>query len=64
MRLDQKIIVHCTNTDKEAEAVILRIQKGSIDVSISNAIIKLHHKKPGFYIGNMHGLEFTTSIKI
>ena len=64
MRLDQKIIVNCTNTDKDAEAVIVRIQKGSIDVSISNAIVKLYLKRPGFYVGNMHGLEFTTSIKL
>ena len=64
MRIDQKIIVHCTDTNKEVQGKVVRIQKGSIDVMISDMLIKLYQKKPGFYVGNMHGLEFTSSIKL
>ena len=64
MRIDQKIIVHCTDTNKDVEGTVVRIQKGSIDVKISEMLIKLYQKKPGFYVGNMHGLEFTSLIKL
>ena len=64
MRIDQKILIHCTDTDKDAEGTILRIYKGSIDVKISDMIIKMHQQKSNLYVGSMHGLEFTALLKL
>ena len=62
MFLDQEVIVNCSNTNIDAKGKIIRVYKGGFDVLISNSIIKMRLKKGNLFVGNLHGLEFTSII--
>ena len=59
MRIDQEILIHCTDTEKDVKGKVIRLYRGGLDVAVQNAIIKLKLKKNNLYVGNLHGLEFT-----
>ena len=59
MRIDQEIIIHCTDTEKDVKGKVIRLYRGGLDVAVQNAIIKLKLKNNNLYVGNLHGLEFT-----
>ena len=59
MRIDQEILIHCTDTEKIVKGKVIRLFKGGLDVAVENAIIKMKLNKNNLYIGNFHGLEFT-----
>jgi hypothetical protein len=56
--LDQKVRVRCTDTDVEADGVIIRIRPDGFDVSLGELIIHLRKHKPGIYVGQQSGMEF------
>jgi len=56
--LDQKVRVRCTDTDVEADGVIIRIRPDGFDVSLGKLIIHLRKHKPGIYVGQQSGMEF------
>lgn len=58
LTLDQKVTVHCTDTDANAEGVIVRIRPEGFDVSLGELIIHLKKHKPGIYVGHQSGMEF------
>ena len=61
--LDARVHVTCTETDQVAPATIVRIQGNRIDVVLDQGggdiIIGMVMQKPGLYVGNQSGLEFT-----
>lgn len=59
MRLDDIVSVTCTDTDKTEQGKVVRLGRDRADIMIGPADIQFRMTKPGFYIGNMHGLEFT-----
>ncbi len=59
MRIDQEILVHCTDTEKNVKGKVIRLYRGGLDIAVENSIIKMKLKKNNLYIGNFHGLEFT-----
>ena len=64
LTLDQTVSLHCTDTGKDADAVIVRIQGNRVDVTLSGSdiLVSLHIQKPGLYVGSMSGLEFVMKI--
>jgi len=56
--LDQKVRVRCTDTDVEADGIIIRIRPDGFDVSLGELIIHLRKHKPGIYVGQQSGMEF------
>jgi len=56
--LDQKVRVRCTDTDVEADGMIIRIRPDGFDVSLGELIIHLRKHKPGIYVGQQSGMEF------
>ena len=56
--LDQKVVVHCTDTDVEASATIVRIRPDGFDVSLGTLMISLRKHRPGIYVGQQSGMEF------
>lgn len=58
LSLDQKVTVHCTDTDVEAKGVIIRIRPDGFDVSLESLTIRLYKHKPGIYVGQHSGMEF------
>ncbi|MCE2517613.1 MAG: hypothetical protein J4F41_07245 [Alphaproteobacteria bacterium] len=58
LSLDQKVTVHCTDTDADAQGVIVRIRPDGFDVSLGELIIHLRKYKPGIYVGQQSGMEF------
>lgn len=56
--LDQKVTLHCTDTDVDAEATITRIRPDGFDVSLGELIIHLKKHRPGIYVGQQSGMEF------
>ena len=66
LTLDARVQVACTETDQVAAATIVRIQGDRVDVVLDQGngdiIIKMVKQKPGFYVGNRSGLEFTMHI--
>jgi len=63
LTLDARVQVSCTETDQIAAATILRIQGNRVDVVLDQGggdiIISMVMQKPGLYVGNRSGLEFT-----
>lgn len=59
MRLDDQVAVTCTDTGKTEQGKIVRLGRDRADVMIGPAVIQLFQKKPGLYVGSLHGLEFT-----
>ena len=59
MKIDQEILIHCTDTEKDVKGKVIRLYRGGLDVAVQNAIIKLKLKNNNLYVGNLHGLEFT-----
>ena len=63
LTLDARVRVTCTETDQVAPATILRIQGSRVDVALDQGggdiIISMVMQKPGLYVGNRSGLEFT-----
>ena len=59
MRLDDMVTVTCTDTGKTEQAKVVRLGRDRADVMVGPAVIQLYQKKPGLYVGNLHGLEFT-----
>lgn len=58
LTLDQKVKVHCTDTDMDAEGVIVRIRPDGFDVSLGTLIIGFRKHRPGIYVGQQSGMEF------
>ena len=63
LTLDARVQVTCTETDQVALATIVRIQGSRVDVVLDQGggeiIISMVKQKPGLYVGNRSGLEFT-----
>ena len=59
MRIDQEILVHCTDTEKNVKGKVIRLFKGGLDIAVENSIIRMKLKTNKLYVGNLHGLEFT-----
>ena len=63
LTLDARVEVTCTETDQVAPATIVRIQSKRVDVLLDQGggdiIISMVMQKPGLYVGNRSGLEFT-----
>ena len=63
LTLDARVHVTCTETDQVAPATIVRINGNRVDVVLDQGagdiIISLVMQKPGLYVGNRSGLEFT-----
>ena len=55
MRIDQEILIHCTDTEKDVKGKVIRLYRGGLDVAVQNAIIKLKLKNNNLYDGNLHG---------
>ena len=58
MRIDQEILIHCTDTEKDVKGKVIRLYRGGLDVAVQNAIIKLKLKNNNLMVGKVHGLEF------
>lgn len=61
LTLDQKVVLNCTDTGKDADGTIVRIAGSRVDVMLdggSNLLISLNMQKPGLYVGSQSGLEF------
>ena len=56
--LDQNVTVRCTDTDMDAEGVIVRIRPDGFDVSLGGLVISLKKHRPGIYVGHQSGMEF------
>jgi hypothetical protein len=56
--IDQKVTVHCTDTDKNVKGTIVRIRPDGFDVGLDEFIIKLKKHRPGIYVGQQSGMEF------
>ncbi|WP_193182310.1 hypothetical protein [Nisaea sediminum] len=59
MRLDDMVTVTCTDTDKTEKGKVVRLGRDRADIMIGPAVISFRMTKPGLYVGNLHGLEFT-----
>ena len=63
LTLDAREQLNCTETDQVAPATIVRIQGNRVDVVLDQGggdiIISRVMQKPGLYVGNRSGLEFT-----
>ena len=60
LRLQQKVKVHCTDTDVTATGVVVKIRPDGIDVALEGDVVlrcKKHHR-PFVYVGNLSGMEF------
>ena len=64
LALDQTVTLHCTDTGKDADAMIVRINGNRVDVTLtgSDILISLQMQKQGLYVGSMSGLEFVMKI--
>lgn len=61
LRLQQKVKVHCTDTDVTASGVVVKIRPDGIDVALDQGDVVVRCKKshrPFVYVGNMGGMEF------
>ena len=60
LQLQQKVKVHCTDTDVTASGVVVKIRPDGIDVALEGDVVLRCKKspRPFVYIGNMSGLEF------
>ena len=58
MRLDDKVTVHCTDTEKDIPGIVLRIRGKFVDVAVGDLILHLSQAKPGIWVGSQAGMEF------
>ena len=61
LTLDQKVVLNCTDTGKDASGTIVRIVGDRVDVMLDgggNLLISLVMQKAGLYVGSQSGLEF------
>jgi hypothetical protein len=58
LTLDQKVDIHCTDTDISAEGVIIRIRPDGFDATLQDLVISFRKHKPGIYVGQKSGMEF------
>ncbi len=56
--IGQKVKVHCTDTDVEAQGKILHIRPDGFDVEVGDQMLRLKKYKAGIYVGNHAGMEF------
>ena len=47
LTLDQKVSIHCTDTDATAEGVIIRIRPDGFDAALKELVISFRRHKPG-----------------
>lgn len=65
LTIDKEVTLLCTETDKEAQGVIARIQGNRVDVKLDDGgemLISLFMQKPGLYVGERMGLEFVMRV--
>ena len=66
LTLDARVEVTCTETEHVVPATIMRIQGNRVDVVLDQGggdiIISVVKQKPGLWVGNQSGLEFTMRI--
>ena len=58
MRLDDTVTVTCTDTDKTMPGRIVRLKRDQGDVMVGALLISLRQRKPGIFVGSLHGMEF------
>lgn len=61
MRLDDKVTVTCTDTDKTMPGTVIRMKGDWVDVEVGELLIGLRRAKPGLWVGSKAGMEFTIS---
>ena len=59
MRLDQRVTVTCTDTDKTMPGTVVRVQGDRAEVSIGDLDLTMRRTKPGLWVGKRAGMEFT-----
>lgn len=58
MRLDDRVTVTCTDTDKTMQGTVVRLRGDHADVSVGDLVISLRRSKPGLWVGSRAGMEF------
>lgn len=58
MRLDDTVTVTCIDNDKAMPGRIVRLKRDHIDVQVGELLISFRQRRPGIYVGTMHGMEF------
>jgi len=58
LTLDQKVRITCTDTDVEAEGIVVRIRPEGFDAALGELIIAFRKHRPGIYVGQQSGMEF------
>ena len=64
LTLDQKVSIHCTDTDATAEGLIIRIRPDGFDAALKELVISFRRHKPGIYVGQQSGMEFVVRTQI
>jgi len=59
MRLDDKVTVTCTDTDKTMPGSMVRMRGEWVDVEVGELMISLRKAKAGLWVGSKAGMEFT-----
>ena len=50
---------HSSANNIQSIPLVVRLGRDRADIMIGPAVIRFRMTKPGFYIGTLHGLEFT-----
>jgi hypothetical protein len=58
MRIDDTVTVTCTDNDKTMPGTIVRMRRDHIDVQVGELLISFRQRKPGIFVGSLHGMEF------
>lgn len=58
MKLDDIVSVYCTDLDRSAEGVIMRIGKEKINIDVQGLLLTFHKIKNNVYVANHSGMEF------
>ena len=64
MKIDDKVNVHCTDHETNAEGTIVSITKDSLRVLLNGVPLLFKRTKTGVYVGNSHGMEFVIKREI
>jgi hypothetical protein len=64
MKIDDKVNVHCTDSETNAEGTIVSITKNSLRVLLNGVPLWFKRTKTGVYVGNSHGMEFVIKREI
>ncbi len=65
LAIDQKVVLKCTDTGRDACGNIVRILGDRVDVILdggSDILVSLRKSKPGLYVGSQSGLEFVMKL--